>query len=108
MTPITNVGRLLSRIVRPTTPESAPNRRRHSAWPMMATVAVSDFASSGTKVRPRSGRVPSTVKKSVETRPRPSRSGSPYPVSVVPQLSYAAIDCIDRERSWNTWKSPSV
>jgi len=81
MTPMTVVGRSLTRIRRPTIPGSPPNLRLQSPAPRRMLGEARSESSPAANVRPSAASAPSVEKKSVVTSPMRSCSGSRSPLS---------------------------
>ena len=85
--------------MRPRIVGSAPKRRVHSPWLITATgCAVAGSVSSGRKMRPRSGRAPTTSKIVELTKAPVTRSGSASPTRVT--LCCRATAISSKERDW--------
>lgn len=80
VTPITVKGRRSTWTVVPTTAGSAPNMRVHKPW-LKTTTAASRSKSSAAKGRPTINDAPRTEKKSADTWPAGTLSGSPPPAT---------------------------
>ena len=78
-TPATSKGSPSTVTGRPTTPGSAPNRRRHNPSEINTTRPLPSRSSSGRNPRPRAGATPRTSSMFAVTNAAGRRSGSPAP-----------------------------
>jgi hypothetical protein len=92
ITPTTVCDSPLSRIARPITAGSPPNRRCQSGWLRITRSVLPSRISSGVKARPNAGTSPSTRKKSSVTRKPVTLSGSLIPVMLTSHHANPATD----------------
>ena len=95
MTPMTSAGAPLIVTVRPTSDESAPNRRCHRPCPSSTTRGPPATSSPSVKPRPSSGVRPTTRRKPAVTRPPRTCSGTSSPATL-PSQPWKAVTALNR------------